>query len=642
MERLLYASIFGGIVAYVSYKTVTAKIVFDRVAIACALVIFMFFIFRQNTEEPFTTVVANTTNTTNTANTTSTTNVIARYREDLEDIEKISNSLVFYTTMFNNLSTSELLTTPGEWKNVAKSTSTKGFKFTFDPTDQKTFNNFEGRTNLQFSKTLTGPLAENVLTSNDISKFTLAIVIKHSFPQDMADKEYIIFDFPTSSTGKSGLQISVLNISPNGQSTGADLKAEFRIRYADIIYKLNPTSVGTDSKLGINTESIYLYTFVINTEVFSTSSVVKMYRAVLGLDNPSNVEIGLQRILPATISTAPSFHPSNDPKGITINSTGATPTLETLQVGTTHPVRSSTTTTLYNIAIFKTNLSQQNITAILAHMNHNIKPIPKGCPYTDEICYSDECNAIDNWAIPTALRDLPACRKKIDVFCTSNTSFSECKCWDPNSTEYASVKCRLWRAYIGDDASRSLDIPSLTQTQINEIKNVHKLVTQASQEQAVKDAKEASERIRLAAVDSEKLRLINYYENAPKPGTGMAPDPTVVNSKGSLSAGKSEEELKKLKGNGELDVVDFWDPPSGSKASTETKQSKTSKVKSRSINLVNPYENSSETDTVKDEDTDDEATIAINKIRRLRETKESEEEEEPKGFFAVFRRFIAG
>jgi hypothetical protein len=143
-------------------------------------------------------------------------------------------------------------------------------------------------------------------------------------------------------------------------------------------------------------------------------------------------------------------------------------------------------------------------------------------------------------------------------------------------------------------------------------------------------------------VDSEKLRLINYYENAPKPGTGMAPDPTIATSNASVSAGKSAEELKKLKGNGELDVVDFWDPPSGSKASTETKQSKTSKEKSRSINLVNPYENSSETDTFKDEDADDEATIAINKIRRLRETKESEEEEEPKGFFAVFRRFIAG
>jgi hypothetical protein len=300
-----------------------------------------------------------------------------------------------------------------------------------------------------------------------------------------------------------------------------------------------------------------------------------------------------------------------------------------------------TTTTLYNVVIFKTNLNQQNITDVLAHMNHNIKPVPKGCPYTDDICYSDECNAIDNWAIPTALRDLPACRKKIDVFCTSNTSFSECKCWDPNSTEYASAKCRLWRAYIGEDASRSLDIPALTQAQINEIKNVHKLVTQASQEQAVKDARDASERLRIAAIDSEKLRLINYYENAPKPGTGMAPDPTVATSNSSSTAGKTEEELKKLKGNGELDVVDFWDPPSGSKASTTTKQSNTKKDKSRSINIVDPYEKSIEEDEHEHEDIIDEASVAINKIKRLRET-ENEENEEPKGFFAAFRRFIAG
>lgn len=642
--RLFYATVIAGIIAYASYKKVPANTMFDRALLGFALVLFAFFLFGNpvHIEEKFTT--ANITSTTSTQpNTTggaeATPLATNRYIEDLEDMEKISTSLVLYTTVFSPKSTSDLLNSPGTWKNVAKTTAAKEYKFTFDSSDSKVYRNFVGETSLLIDKTLSGPRAENVLSRNEMGKFTIAIVVKHTIPSiNTANKEYVLFDFPdsTSDANKAGLQISLLNFS--GVTGTSTIKADFRIRYADIVYGL--AAVSSETKLAIDPQQKYLYTFVIDAASYTTTSVVKMFRAILGSSQTSNVAHNLVKILPSTaLSAQPSFIPSNT--FITINSTPRNPTPEPT---TSDITRTPFTTTLYNIAIFKTNLTETERTNLLTHMNHNINPVPKRCPYVDDICYSDECNAIDDWANPTALRDLPACRKKIDAFCTSNTSFLECKCWDPNSTEYASSKCRLWRAYIGDDASRALDIPGLTAAQITEIKNVHKLVTQTSQEQAVKEAKDAAERLRVAAVDSEKLRLVNYYENAPRPGTGMAPDPTIRTAEAANAVGPTEAEAKKLKGNGELDVVDFWAPPTGSRASKESKTSSTKTIsrtnKSRPINIVNPYDPNSES-VEADEDDYDETTVVVNKINRLRES-EKIEEDEPKGFFAAFRRLIAG
>lgn len=580
MNRLLYVLVLASIVVFASYKSVGWRSVVDRALLASAFVLLLFFVMGDDRQvsELFTTETDEESPT-----------VERIFKEDLDDVRNIlPQKLLFYTTVFHpdSVETMKNNMSIQTWDSVRSSTDASNFRFDDNPV----FDSNDNKINLEGGNYMEGPMT-NALGITDPTKFTVVAVINsYSLatwlgsdltvpPQNTNAELFQMFGSTDDVNDTNLLKVSFTteNSSPSeinsdgiSQYTGIKL----RIRYS------NEEMV--TSEIPIASDVTYMYAFVVSQGQTPTVTVKRA-----SMHSSSLTEIA-EFTAPSTVRRIK--HLLN--KGITFNAQGL------LEMN------------LYNFAIFDAAMDDGQLSSLLQHFSNNFDPMDTRCPYDDATCYSDECIGIDDWSVPSALINTPDCRKKVEEFCSNNPSHPECMCWDPEDGNYDKLKCKLWRAYISGDPDQVLNIQGLTAEQLAEIKQHHKLVTEESKDQAVQAAKDQAEKSKTEALESEKKKLINYYENAPK--------------------NKSSDEEHDDDGvGGERDqtatgVIDYWRTPSRADDLPDPTVVRP---------LVDPY-----TDRKHRPNVD---VSGVKKVRRLRDLEE-EEEETQSGLFNWFRRWIAG
>jgi len=280
---------------------------------------------------------------------------------------------------------------------------------------------------------------------------------------------------------------------------------------------------------------------------------------------------------------------------------------------------------VYNFAFFANTLDNSSLRTALEHFSSNFNPAETHCPYGDEICFSDACIGIDDWADPMALVNSGDCRAKIDEHCKGSYTSAVCTCWDPDNTDYSSKKCKLWRAFIGNDPARVFDADDLTSAQIDDVKQKNNLVTVAEKDAAVEAAKTEGDRAKTEAVASENKRLIDFYKNAAPP-------------RGSRGSDDDEEGDGDGDGGGgdtETGVADYWGAPGASRSKRATP--KTRLPKGTDAPIANPYTGTKATP-------DGEPAGRIKRISRLRGLDGDDEDDgtEKTGLFGWFRGLFSG
>jgi hypothetical protein len=145
---------------------------------------------------------------------------------------------------------------------------------------------------------------------------------------------------------------------------------------------------------------------------------------------------------------------------------------------------------LYNLAIFKTGLSDVDISTFYAHVKglHSKFADPKfkeivkqyntlvdqlKCPFDKQLC--DSCAEVSDWTdMLQVMKASKACKTAIAAYCQKNPKASFCKCWDVDSVTYAEEACTNIRGIISDNLKCSFE--SLDKDQLQAIKTKYNLV----------------------------------------------------------------------------------------------------------------------------------------------------------------------
>eukprot|EP00873_Tetraselmis_striata_P027005 jgi/Tetstr1/447269/TSEL_034706.t1 len=523
------------------------------------------------------------------------------FKEDLDDIRKVlPQKLLFYTTVFHPESVQSIENGASiqTWDSVRSSTDTSQFRFGDNPV----FDSSEKKINLEGGNYMEGPMT-NALGITDPTKFTVVMVVNSyslatwlgtdlsSAPQNTDAELFQMFGATDDVNDTNLLKVSFTTEN----STPTEMNSDGISRYTGIKIRIRYSNEErVTPEFPIASDETYMYAFVVTQ---GQTPTVTIKRA--SLHSRSLAEIA-DFTAPATVRHIK--HLLN--KGITFN---AQRLLEM------H---------LYNFAIFDAALDDGQLSTLLDHFSNNFDPADTRCPYDDATCYSDECIGIDDWSVPTALINAPACRGKVNEFCKNNPSHPECMCWDPEDGNYDKLKCKLWRAYISGDPDQVLNIQGLTAEQVAEIRQHHNLVTEEAKNQAVQAAKDLAEKGTRDALESEKKKLINYYENAPGTSRNNASD---GDGDGDGDDDDDDDGVGGQRdGSAGTGAVNYWKNPSGADHAPDP-----TVVRS----LVDPYTDKTHAPS--------EEGIGVKKVRRLRDLEE--DEGEPKsGLFNWFRRWIAG
>lgn len=545
MNRLLYMIVLACIVVYASYRSVGWRTVLDRALLGSAFVLLLFFILG---DDAIPTRVAEQFTAQGGDDDPDHQYV---FREDLDDIRKIGD-LLFYTTVFHPDSVGSAMSNK-QLTSVAKEDDPSKFdmnNFSFT-TDDKGIN-LTGE-----DAKMTGPSTKFIGITNT-EKFTVVAVMKnYNFNTWKQSTDADVFKLPgIVDEGNANF----LTVSLTNENQGSE-DVYFRTKYT--------SSEGVSGAVQFDPAATYVYAVVVSQE---PNKVVTIKRAKIGENEFHEIhthDVSDSKDLRKQVDVELEFNPD-----------------------------SLLDMYLYNFAIFDKSLEERDLLDLLAHFNNNFNPIDTRCPYNDETCYSDACIGIDDWSQPMALANSEACRAKVDEYCRENYSEAVCKCWDPDNDDYNTKKCKLWRAFIGNDPGRVFDAETLSDTQVTQVKQAHSLTTIADKNAAVEEAKKNAEKEKDEAVESEKKKhkeLIDVWDKA------------------ATTKKESEDDAKPATG-----IVDVWD---------EDVVEEVPKKKGKS-RLINPWdEESAPGDSGKSE---------FKKLKRLRQL-DDEEEDTKKGLFGWFR-----
>lgn len=148
---------------------------------------------------------------------------------------------------------------------------------------------------------------------------------------------------------------------------------------------------------------------------------------------------------------------------------------------------------VYNFAMFKYALSDDDITALYAHMlgeymkyvnpnyinviqqyNETLNLLSKfsSCPYDKNVC--NTCNTVNKWnSMDQVVSASSECRDSINEFCMANLNHPLCKCWNTQNSNYNTDTCKMYRGIFTDKASY---LDGLSQDDIDYIMAKYKLI----------------------------------------------------------------------------------------------------------------------------------------------------------------------
>ena len=542
MNRLLYVIVLACIVVYASYRSVDWRTVVDRALLASAFALLLFFVMgHDGTElaEQFTTEDAADDDGGNSAD-------HYVFREDLSVIRGIGDpdTLSFYVTAFHPDSTGDLANK--KWKSVATDGDTNDFELGDNNAVSQNY------VSLKEGNYMKGPVS-NGLGIDDPRSFVVIFVAKigpEGFNKWLdptagdPSARKSLFQMFTHKAGLNFLDIGFSTNGDNGSLTKDENKGEVHmyIAYSD--------KDETSSKIEVEFGVPYVYAAVVSADE------ITLKRAKVGDENFHDVveqTDGGTAIAVGDIASRQIEFNLNSANSIDVD--------------------------VYNFAFFTNTLVTSSLLTALEHFSSNFNPAETHCPYGDEICFSDACIGIDNWADPMSLVNNGDCRAKIDDHCKGSYSSDVCRCWDPDNADYSSNKCKLWRAFIGNDPSRVFDAAALTSAQVADVKQSHSLTTIAEKDAAVEAAKKDGDRAKTEAVASENKRLIDFYKNAAPPRGSRASD--------NDEDGGGDDDDNDGSGDTETGVVDYWGAPGASRSTRATP--KTRLRKDADAPIVNPY-----------------------------------------------------
>ena len=500
MNRVIYALVIAGIVTFSLYRTLPWMVVLDRVMLVCACALFLFFLLGDNlgakTEEAFTT------DDTDTSNSTEVSTFI--HKENLDVVRDVADDkLVLYATLFHPDSTRSL---PATWKSVSSVSDTQEFEL---DQDGSTYSSTDKSLTIDSNFDMKGPGCNTIAITNK-KIFSIIMVMRN---HAMSNWNYetnteapllqLFCEHQGNTEANNWLKMSFTNQNGITPSMGDNQynNVTMKIEYSDKNVISDPFVVSTSKT--------YMY---IVTVTDSPELLVSLKRIEIDSNRTDQSEIVMTGDLKDSAVLTDKLS-----RKMLINGG---------EVGMM----------LYNIAIFDTTLDTNEITNLANHLKNNFNPVNTRCPYNDEICFSEACIEIDDWADHTQLINRPDCRKKVHDVCVENDSVTGCgNCWNPNTPDYDTPKCRLWRSYMKNEE----DLAGFSSTQLDTIRQTYSLVSESDKTSAVNEAisneraaadrnlqseKDKCDKSKSEAVDKETKRLTNYYENPdrlPKATSGL-------------------------------------------------------------------------------------------------------------------------
>jgi hypothetical protein len=201
---------------------------------------------------------------------------------------------------------------------------------------------------------------------------------------------------------------------------------------------------------------------------------------------------------------------------------------------------------IYNFAVYKTVMSDDNVTSFYNHVMHdymkNADPTFTGiinkynstidfltnmtkCPLDKTAC--DTCTTVSSWVDPTPMIIAPSsCKTAVDTYCKANPKDAACKCWDTTSSIYASDSCKLYRSIFGNNKDNFLNF--LSNDDLEYIKNKYKLL---SLDECPKDLKKQKMLDnQYPKYDYNKLKINNVDFNKPEKCPTVPPTAPAVPS----------------------------------------------------------------------------------------------------------------
>lgn len=97
------------------------------------------------------------------------------------------------------------------------------------------------------------------------------------------------------------------------------------------------------------------------------------------------------------------------------------------------------------------------------------------CPFDKTVC--EACTTVTKWNDPTQIVSAPTeCKAAINSYCSANSKHPMCKCWDPNSVDYKTQSCIMYRQIFDPNAKITSVIK---QDELNELKQQFGLISAA-------------------------------------------------------------------------------------------------------------------------------------------------------------------
>ena len=379
-----------------------------------------------------------------------------------EDITNIAAGMMFYTTVFNSTSypnfgkswiniSPQINNTPQQSTKKCTTTEPNNLSFEINPVFTRKSGFFLG------NNRLVGPLCNN-LGIHFHNTFTVVMVAKHgNLLINNSNHEIELLKFYANSPNNNGFALYIEDSS---------VIVENNIQLGSLVFQYADMAPRTCL---ISQDDSFMHL---------DNDVLTFYFIVKGVDNIKIISMSEKS---NTINNILQFNITTDDitfsnKEMVINR------LTTWQAN------------IYNFALYNFALSDDDVSSFYNHImaefvknndpsfnqvasdyNKTLDALAdlNKCPYNSGTC--DACQSVTSWCDPSQIALAPVtCKQSINTFCSSNTNNDLCKCWNKNTSAYATDACKLYRTIFS--GSKDTILHELSVNDLETVKNKYKLV----------------------------------------------------------------------------------------------------------------------------------------------------------------------